>query len=132
MMFGSESYNNLYHQKHTAKGGVPSQLAINNQKPFQSFGAKMPRTLLSNKSSDALENQIAQLWKTGGNNDSYTCTEDIWKFCPTTNITSDYSSLSSASQSPEDHTETFFNVASQVCIFIRSNNLLSELLPFPL
>lgn len=114
-MFGSESYNNLYHQKHAAKSGVPSQLNLNNQKPFQSFGTKMPRNLMSNK-PDMLENQIAQLWKTNGNNESYTCTEDIWKFYPSANtMSNDYSSLSSASQSPEDHAETFFNVASQVC-----------------
>jgi hypothetical protein len=116
MMFGNDGYNNMqaYHQKHGAKGSVPPQ--FNNQKSYQSFGAKMPRTLLSNKSSSEM-NQIAQLWNSTGSNDSYTCTEDIWKFCPTANINSDYSSLSSASQSPEDHAaEQFFNVASQVCI----------------
>jgi len=112
-----------YHShKHASKSGVSSLVMPNpvgQGKPFQGFGQNVgkmaPRPLLpkSDAAPTGLETQIANLWKSNLNSaDSYVSSDDIWKFCP--NTISDYSSLSSASASPEDHSETFFNVASQL------------------
>lgn len=120
VMFSSENFSLNYHHKpkNSVTNGFSNQTIPN--KPFQTFNSnnldKMNRSL-SGKPNACFDSQIANLWKTGNNEPCVMTAEDIWKFCPINNSGTDYSSLSSASQSPEDHTETFFNVASQVSYF---------------
>jgi hypothetical protein len=122
-MFSNDSYigMNAYHQtNHMPKNGASSIVLPGQTKGFAIYNHpnnKISHSLLpkNDTSFTGLESQIAQLWKTSS--DSYVSTDEVWKF--NGNTISDYSSLSSASVSPEDHrSEAFFNVASQVCHLI--------------